>query len=386
MNKRSYGEGRVFLNGNLWWISYCINGKERRESSRSTSRAEAKKLLRRRLGEKDEGKLIITNQHKVKFDNLIELLLLNHEVNGRTETVKFHVKHLRRFFGFERVTAITNERLLQYVKSRREKGAADASIKLELAALSKAFNLAIQAKKLYPDARPIFPKIKLDNARKGFLEYPQFLQLLANLPENLRDPVNFLYQSGWRISEMRKIEWLHLDATTLVLPPALSKSKHARRLPLEGELAEIIKRAREHRRLDQPRIFHRNGRPIGDFRKLWQKACVAVELGHWIEDNDSLPAKPKWKIRRKYRGLIVHDLRRSCVRNLVRSGLSEKIAMDQTGHKTRSVFERYNIVNDRDRIEAQQRYQTYLAEQQRAAVAVFARNKQVNSDKIRLIR
>jgi integrase len=150
------------------------------------------------------------------------------------------------------------------------------------------------------------------------------------------------------------------------LPPALSKSNHARRLPVEGELAEIIQRSREYRRLEQPRIFHRNGRSIGDFRKQWQKACVAVGVGHWIEENDDLRGKPKWKFPKKYRGLIVHDLRRSCVRNLVRSGLSEKTAMDQTGHKTRSVFERYNV-NDRDRIEAQQRYQAYLAEQQRQA-------------------
>ena len=120
MNKRSYGQGRVFLNGNLWWISYCVNGKECRESSRSTSETEARKLLRRRLTEKDEGKLIIINQHKVKFDDLIELLLLDHQVHGRTETVKYHVKHLRRCFGFDRALAITNHRLLKYVQSRQD--------------------------------------------------------------------------------------------------------------------------------------------------------------------------------------------------------------------------------------------------------------------------
>lgn len=52
--------------------------------------------------------------------------------------------------------------------------------------------------------------------------------------------------------------------------------------------------------------------------------------------------------------------------------------MDQTGHKTRAIFERYNIVSDRDRVEAQQRYHAWLAEQQRqaaAAVTVLAQNK-----------
>jgi integrase len=177
---------------------------------------------------------------------------------------------------------------------------------------------------------------------------------------------------------MRRIEWRHLDGTTLVLPPALSKSKHARRLPLEGELAEIIGRAWKRRRLDQPRIFHRNGRPIGDFRKRWQQACVVVGLGQSIEDSNEPQTKPKWKIRKKYRGLIVHDLRRSCVRNLVHSGLSEKAAMDQSGHKTRSVFERYHIVNDQDRIKAQQRYQAWLAEQRRLAASVVTLNPAVS--------
>jgi hypothetical protein len=84
MSKRSYGQGRVFLVGNTWWFAYCVNGKERRESFRSGSEAEARKLLRRRLIDKDEGKLVIINQAKVKFDDLVELLLLDHQVHGPT--------------------------------------------------------------------------------------------------------------------------------------------------------------------------------------------------------------------------------------------------------------------------------------------------------------
>ncbi|WP_447971442.1 hypothetical protein [Nitrospira sp. M1] len=77
-----------------------------------------------------------------------------------------------------------------------------------------------------------------------------------------------------------------------------------------------------------------------------QRACVKVGLGRW--------EKPKEKevLNRRYRGALVHDFRRTAVRNLVRAGVPEKVAMKITGHKTRAVFDRYNIVNVQDLMEA----------------------------------
>ncbi|MEE8131371.1 MAG: tyrosine-type recombinase/integrase, partial [Vicinamibacterales bacterium] len=75
-----------------------------------------------------------------------------------------------------------------------------------------------------------------------------------------------------------------------------------------------------------PWVFHRDGKPIRSFAKTWQTACRKAGCP----------------------GRIPHDFRRTAVRNLVRAGVPERVAMQLTGHKTRSVFERYNIVSDGD--------------------------------------
>jgi len=78
--------------------------------------------------------------------------------------------------------------------------------------------------------------------------------------------------------------------------------------------------------------FSLKGKKVGDFRKSWNKACKEVGLA----------------------GKIPHDFRRTAVRNLVRAGVPETIAMKMTGHRTRSVFDRYNITSENDLRDAAQ--------------------------------
>ena len=184
----------------------------------------------------------------------------------------------------------------------------------------------------------------------------QFERLRDALPEDLRDPVSFLYFSGWHVSEMRALEWRDVDLEgggIIRLRPDLSKTKDGRPLPLRRELAEIIDRARERRIPECTTVFHRDGRPIALFRRSWATACKKAGLGN----------------------ILVHDLPRTAVRNLVRAGVPDKIAMALSGHKTRSGFDRDNIVAEDGLARAIENVSDHLAAQPQTPAIVLSLKK-----------
>ena len=144
-----------------------------------------------------------------------------------------------------------------------------------------------------------------------------------------RDLVEFLYNSAWRSSEPKAMQWhwLDLDNWTVRLPAKFSKNKKARSLPLEGVLRDVIKLRIELRDPVSPFVFHRNGKPIKSFRRGFQSAAKRTKLAD----------------------LVPHDMRRSAIRNFRKAGLSETDGMKLSGHQTRAVYDRYNIVETRIR-------------------------------------
>lgn len=77
--------------------------------------------------------------------------------------------------------------------------------------------------------------------------------------------------------------------------------------------------------------------------------CVAAGLGTFTKV-EGVPDK-------RYNGLIIHDLRRSAIKNMMKAGVNEKVAMKISVDKTRDVFDRYHIVHASDVLEAMQRVQ-----------------------------
>ena len=214
------------------------------------------------------------------------------------------------------------------------------------------FNLAIQAGKLLQ--KPHFPMLREDNVRKGFFEREQYEAILKKLPPYLRPAVTFAYVTGWRTgSEVLPLEWRQVDlvAGEVRLEPGTTKNREGRTFYLTAELKELLEAQRKlASRIERDRdmivqhvFFHSEKTRAGEFVAWAGKRIAYAGFYHaWC----------RARVKAGCPASIPHDLRRTAIRNMVRAGIPERVAMSLSGHKTRSVFDRYNIVSDGDLREA----------------------------------
>ncbi|MEQ1679277.1 MAG: site-specific integrase [Nitrospira sp.] len=353
------GDGRKFLRGKVWWIAYYApkNGRmlEVRESVGELEK-DADERLRDRVHDVRNHRrgvkaFVGPKQERVTVAELLEDLERDYLINKRSswQRLKSHLTHIRTYFGRDRARSITRSRLLAYIEFRQKEGAANATINRELEPLQRAFSLALENEVLA--FAPKFPSLPEDNARQVFFNRADFLQVVANLKfrdkidTDLQDFMAWFFYTGMRPKETKSLLWSSFDRErwTIRLEAKNAKTKKSRKLVVDGELRSIIQRRIAARRLDCPVIFHRRGTVIGDFRKVWYKACTAVGL---------VGGK---------KGYTPYDCRRTAVRNLVRAGVEESVAMKISGHRTRSTFDRYNITSDDDIQEAMVKVTEYVS-------------------------
>ena len=340
-----------------WWIKYQVGGRPQCVTTGSDKKADAKRLLKLREGDVAKGVPITAHVNRVTFDEAAADLHHDYTTNKRRSlrVVALRInKHLAPFFGGRRLMAISTLDVRAFTARRQAAGASNAEINRELIILKRMGSLAIKAGKLM--VRPYIPLLTERNVRTGFFEREQVERVQRHLPPHLRGIAAFACVTGWRTpSEILPLEWRCVDLTAgdVRLDPGSTKNGEGRVFPLTTDLRRVLDDqqgiadalTREHGLLARYVFCYVTGKKAGQritesgFNKQWRQARIAAGCP----------------------GRIPHDCRRTAVRNLVRAGVPERVAMTLTGHKTRAVFERYNIASPTDLREAARRLDAYAA-------------------------
>jgi integrase len=342
--------GQLRKRGNVWWMRYYKHGQRIEESARTTKYEEARESMKSREGDVADGRPVSPKAGRLRFEDAAADMLADYEINGKRS--RDNLKNtiidgaLAPWFRGRRMADVTTSDIRAYVQQRLADGYAHATINRELSALKRMFRLAKQAGRFVGDI-PHIPMLAEHNVRKGFFERAQFDAVRDRLTPTYQGLVTIAYYTGWRInSELLPLEWHQVDraAGVIRLEPGTTKNRDGRVFKY-GELDELVAAvdglwARHEALAAQgiltPLVFcRRRGQRIRTFWKRWRTACVAAGCP----------------------GRIPHDFRRTAVRNLNRAGVPETIAMKITGHKTRSVFDRYDITSEEDLAEASRKLQ-----------------------------
>lgn len=328
------GLGGLYLRGGVYWYHFSVRGKLVRASTHKKDEAEALQVYLKARADYGVG---LDDRDPLTLEHLRAIVLQDYTLSGHRSIrrVRSAFANLAASFGSEPVSTITLSHLTRYAAARKEAGASPATYRYELVILKRGMRLAHREGRLA--SIPPFPSIRVENARTGFFEPEDFIRIHALLPADVKNLVEFLYLTGWRKDEAMHLEWRHVDMKhgSIHLDRGLTKNRAGRLLPFAADdrLKSILEEQRAYtdtveleRRVKVPWVFHRNGLRVKSFRTAWEKA-------------------------RKEAGLesaLVHDFRRTAARRFIRAGANEKVTMELLGHKTRSMLDRYNVLNLRD--------------------------------------
>ncbi len=264
------------------------------------------------------------------------------EQNRGWDRNKAHVAHIMEHLGNRQAASLTVDDVTGYREKRRtEKFGAGktpsvSTLNREVSQLRKLLNFAVQARKL--DRNPlagirglIVPE---DNTRDVWATEEEFARLLEKAEDELKPILLVAYDCGMRKSEILSLKWSQVvlrgeERGFIRLSSADTKSRKPREVPLTRRVRKAINALP---RSMSGYVFtnEKTGTRWNQIKKKFQRARTGAEMEH----------------------LRFHDLRRSFVTNARKRGLPESVIMRISGHKTRAVFERYNIVNDEDVREA----------------------------------
>jgi integrase len=320
-------------------------------------------------GHKREGKLPGARAKKTLYDELAQDLVKDYKTNGRksSDRVKYSLRKLDPCFKGKKAAEISSSSIQRYISKRQDMGASNGTINRELSALGRMFTLGARQTPPKVNLIPFIPKLKESAPRSGFFTQEDYLNMKAALPDYLRPVFIMAYHTGMRRGEILNLTWdkVNLIEGKASLDAGTTKNDEERVIYLNAELYQTILEQHTLRQKEYPKcpfVFFRQGQKIKDFRDAWEKALrqsghkpifKCKNCGSMVElmegqKREDLTCYNCQSVKLKKHDRVFHNLRRIAVRNMVRAGIPEKVDMKISGHRTRTVFDCYNIVDDND--------------------------------------
>lgn len=257
---------------------------------------------------------------------------------------------LRSTFETVPVGDVTTALVAEFIASRKAQGVVNGTINRELATLRAMFN---HGARLTPPAVLRVPwfgeRLKESAPRKGFTTDEHYAVLKAHAVALwLRALLAVAYSYGFRKGELLSLRVGQVDLFSREIRlNHETKTGEPRLVSMTGEVYELLRACVSGKESDEYVFTRSDGSRVVDPRDDWYSLCVECKLGEFV------PATTKkGKPYKKYVGLNLHDFRRSAVRNLIRAGVPEKVCMEISGHKTRSMLDRYNVTDTTDIVRA----------------------------------
>ncbi len=321
----------------VYWIEYYLDGRRKRERI-GPSKSAAENKLRNVLKARTEEKYIdVDKAAKIKLEELCSWYISLPEVkaNKTYDRIKQLIENLKRHLGATtkirditagKMESYQQKRLLEKSPVHPEKNIRPATVNRELSCMKTILNRAVRHGKLDVNLISKVKKLPENNIRMRVLSLEEFENLLAACSPHLHPVVLTAYYTGMRRAEILNLTWDEVDLKSgfIRLGADRTKTKVARSVPLHPRVKKML--GGLPRGLHTSRVFLLKGKPFDDIKRSYPTACKKAG----IED------------------FTFHDLRHCAINNLRQAGNDYFRIMAVSGHKTMSVFKRYNLVTEEE--------------------------------------
>lgn len=301
--------------------------------TRTTDQAEAYTQLLQAVAAQDSGKIVSI---RGTVGELFDLAIEDGKLKGNRSFAdkKRKIELLRKEIGHIKIRDFRAADIAPWlsrkqIKKRGQKSdtqaLGEASKNRYISEIRRAFKLGMEADPPLCSRVPKLPTFEEDNVREGMLDradYERFRDSFTSEAAHAKLFFVLAYHLGMRRGELLLLKWSQVELAEGVirLRKKQTKGKKDRVAPIYGDMREYLRMALESKAPNCDRVIQYEGGPVLDFRTAWKTACRM----------SGVTIKP-------------HDLRRTAACNLVDAGVPEATVMAITGHRTNSMFQRYQI-------------------------------------------